>query len=493
MEKYNITIVMPDKKGIIAPELYGHFVEHIGGVVYDGLWVGKESEIPNVNGFREDIVEKLRAIQPAVIRWPGGCFAEVYNWRDGIGAKRPVRPSWWTGFDGKVEDNQVGTHEFVELCELVNAKPYFAVNVTSMTPMDARDWMDYCLSPKGTTTLALERESNGHPEPFEIPYWGVGNENWGGGGNMTADYYALIYRQFATVLKNVCDKKTELIAGGGTFHHYSWVRDFVDNIAGSSAFGTFVPINGLSLHYYCGSKDDGEHFTGEKWDELILSAKKMETYIRQHYAFLEAYGLQNSIKLVIDEWGCMYPGGEKKREGKQLYEQPSTMRDAVVTALTLNIFNNYCDCIKMANVAQVCNCLHSLFLTRGEECIVTPVYHVFDMFKGHQGAECLRTIDGEANKNVSVSASIKEDQMTITLANLSCEKDVAINLEFLGLKQTIKEAGAYILAAEDMHAGNTFEKPENVKPFYTKLDMSTPITVPKAGVVAVTVILESIE
>ena len=196
-----VTVVFPDKKGVIAPEIYGHFSEHIGGVIYDGIWVGRDSEIPNIKGFRKDIIEKMRALNPPVIRWPGGCFAETYHWRDGIGKKRPVRPNWWTKWDGRYESNEVGTHEFMEFCELIGAKPYFAVNVTSITPMEARDWMDYCLSPRGTTTLAMEREANGHPEPFDIPYWGVGNENWG-------EEYHQRYRKFYAAIK---EKYPELI------------------------------------------------------------------------------------------------------------------------------------------------------------------------------------------------------------------------------------------------------------------------------------------
>jgi len=190
-------------KGTIAPEIYGHFTEHIGGVIYDGIWVDKDSKIPNIKGFRKEIIEKLRAINAPVIRWPGGSYADAYDWRDGIGDNRPVRISWWTRHDGKYEPNTVGTHEFMDFCEAVGADAYFAANLTSATPLQIREWMDYCTSPQGTTTLAKEREKNGHSEPFNISYWGVGNENWGSGGNMTPEYYTNEYRKFSTIMHNV--------------------------------------------------------------------------------------------------------------------------------------------------------------------------------------------------------------------------------------------------------------------------------------------------
>ena len=197
-----VYLMYPQKKGTIAPEIYGHFTEHIGGVIYDGIWVGKDSSIPNINGFRKEIIEKLKAIKAPVIRWPGGCFAEGYDWRDGIGEKRPERINWWRNRDNKYESNEVGTHEFAEFCEAVGADAYFAANLTTVTPLHIRNWIDYCLSPRGTTALALEREKNGHPEPFNIPYWGVGNENWGEGGNMTPGFYSNEYRRYSMVMKN---------------------------------------------------------------------------------------------------------------------------------------------------------------------------------------------------------------------------------------------------------------------------------------------------
>ncbi len=483
-----VTVICPETTGIIAPEIYGHFSEHIGGVFYDGLWVGKDSEIPNIRGFRKDLVEKLKAIHPPVLRWPGGCYAETYNWRDGIGENRPVRTNWWMHRDGRTESNAVGTHEFVDLCEIIGAKPYFAVNVTSITPMEALNWMDYCLSPRGSTTLALEREKNGHPEPFDIPYWGIGNENWGGGGNMTPDFYAMEYRRFATVLHNFCKMYgCQIIAGGANSFDYSWTEGLVGNIAHSLSR---IPVDGMSFHYYCGKSGDCVDFTEDDWYILLEKAEKMEELITRHSAFTVAHGMQDRMKLVIDEWGCWHPDGSGPSKGYNLFEQQSTMRDAMVSAVTLNIFNNHCHCIKMANVAQLVNNLHCLFLAGGEDCIVTPTYHVFDLYKGHQGGECLRTIvsdNDDLHTRVSVSASVKQDVMTITMANLSCSEDAAVSLELLGLDRGVSSVSAVALASGDIRDHNTFEAPDTVTPVAAAVDLSAPVTVPKAGILAITV------
>ncbi len=462
--------------GEIAPEVYGHFVEHIGGVVYDGIWVGKNSTIPNVDGFRKELVEKFRAIAPSVVRWPGGCFAEVYNWRDGIGENRSVRPSWWTKVDGRYETNEVGTHEFVRFCELVGAKPYFAVNVTSMTPNDARDWVDYCTSPRGTTTLAKEREKNGSAQPFVIPYWGIGNENWGGGGTMTAEQYALKYRYYATVLHNVTGK-SKLIAGACSVHSESWAETFAKCLEEKA--GTPVPVHAVSLHHYC-SGGDALHFDEKEWETLLKSAQKMEEYIAGHRAIFAAHD-RKDIKLYIDEWGCMHPKGSEVSQEKYLYEQQSTMRDAVIAAYNLNLFNNHCDFVKMANIAQVANCLHALFLTNGEKFTVTPTYYVYDMFKSHQGAECLKTETNDTS--LSVSASRKDNVWTVTLANLSCVEDKQIELSFAAFGGKIVSTVQTTLGDGNMRAHNTFENPDAVLPTTKQADITQVVVLPKASVV----------
>ena len=477
-----IHLIYPLKKGTIAPEIYGHFAEHIGGVYYDGLWVGKDSEIPNINGFRKDIVEKLKAIKPPVLRWPGGCFAETYDWRDGIGEDRPVRRNWWTPNDSRLEDNSVGTHEFMELCQLIGAKPYFAANLTGVTPMHIRDWMDYCLSERGTTTLALEREKNGHPEPFDIPFWGVGNENWGGGGNMRPEYYADEFRRFVTLMHNV-KPDAEYYACGSNGTDYNWTHGVMPSLTKVKN-----SVYGFAMHYYCGDKKtDVTGFTEEEWDQMMEKAQRMEEIILRNWSIISAHDMQEKCRLIVDEWGCWYKNGTGPSKGYNLFEQQNTMRDAMVAAHTLNIFNRHCDKVRMANIAQTVNNLHCLFLAGGEHCIVTPTYHIFDMYKGHQGAECIEAVVTENEdfaNSLSVSASVKDGRTLVTIGNLSCRKDVEFKLAGTGMELPEK-ACAKLLYAEDMHAHNTFEKPDVVKVQEITIDLTAPIVIPKTAVLSI--------
>jgi len=477
----DIYLVYPKKLGTIAPELYGHFSEHIGGVFYDGLWVGKDSKIPNVRGFRKALVEKLRAINPPVLRWPGGCFAETYDWQDGIGSDRPIRPNWWTKRDNRYESNAVGTHEFIDLCEQIGAKPYFAANLTSCTPLHIRNWMDYCISPRGSTTLALEREKNGHPEPFDIPFWGVGNENWGGGGNMTPENYADEFRKYCEMMNNLVPPEVEFYACGSNADDYAWTQGVIGAVTPSR-----IHIDGYSMHYYCGSAGDPVAFTDEEWTQMLIQAQKMEEIILRNWNIICGFGVEKRVKLVVDEWGCWHPNGSGPSRGKNLFEQQSTMRDAMVAALTLNIFNRHCDKVRMANVAQLVNNLHCLFLAGGDGFTVTPTYHVFDLYKEHQGAEAIQTIvtgNSDFASSLSVSASVKNGRTLLTIGNLSLGEDVEIILNGVGGKLP-RTGTAALLATDDPHAHNTFENPDAVTPVRFTFNPQKPITVPKAGILA---------
>ncbi len=453
MEK--IYLIKPDCIGNINPDIYGVFAEHIGGVIYDGIYVGEDSPVENIHGFRKQIIEKLAEAKIPLIRWPGGCFAETYNWRDGIGPrkKRPTRISWWTQKDGKYESNAIGTDEFLDFCNLCGAKPYIAANLTSMTPSDIREWVDYCNSPKNTTYMSNLRADNGHPEPYNVKIWGVGNENWSGGGNMTPAFYSNEYRRYAKLIENTAPD-AELISCGANADDYAWTHGLMKGMCEKSA-----KMDGMAVHYYCGGAGDAIDFSICEWNELIAKALRMQEIIDRHYSIVKAYDMTGSAKLCIDEWGCWHPEGSGPSNGANLFEQQSTMRDAVISALTLNIFNNNCDKIRLAAVAQLVNNLHALFLSCGENCICTPTYHVFNMFKNHQGSAAFKVL---TSKDISASASVKENKLTVTLANLSADKDIELSIENVGFK--LDNGKISLLADDDIHAHNTFEDPERVKP-----------------------------
>ena len=469
-----ITVLFNHSKGTINPNIYGHFSEHIGGVFYDGLWVGEDSDIPNIRGFRRALAESFKKINPPVLRWPGGCFAETYDWRDGIGPreKRPRRINWWYNNDRRVEPNQVGTHEFMDFCRMTGAQPYVAANMTSVTPLHIRNWIEYCNAPAGLTTLAEEREANGDREPFGVRYWGIGNENWGGGGRMTAEMCAREYLRFMTICQSLPGEMT-FVACGANGHDVSWTRELMKTLA---AKGVTPPA--LSVHYYCGTAGAPQDFTEAQWYQLLHQANYMQNIVDDHRAAMDEFDPARRTALFVDEWGCWHKDGSGPSKGYNLFEQQSSMRDAVAAALTLNIFNNRCDVVAMANVAQLCNNLHSLYLAGGHNFVETPNYFVYDMFKTHQGARQLELINdcgaftgGEAFRpaarpldRVSASASQAADgTVTVTLANTSMTEDAKVALTGWGGSLTGR-AEITTLASGDPHTCNTFENPKAVQP-----------------------------
>ncbi len=452
-----ICLIGCEGKGTIAREIYGHFSEHIGGVFRDGVWVGEDSAVPNTHGFRNFVIEKFRAIEPPVLRFPGGCFAETYDWRDCIGprAERPKTLNFWYNHDKRVETNEVGVHEFVDFCRMVGAQPYLAANLTAMTPLDMRNFVEYCDMPADTTSLAALREKNGDREPLGVRFWGIGNENWGGGGNMTPEQYAREYVRYATTVDSANMNGAKYVACGANGGDVAWTERFMREFRAKGC-----KLWGLSFHYYCGRAGDCVNFSEAEWDQLIAAAGKMQTLVERHRAAMRTFDPDEKIKIVCDEWGCWHNNGTGPSKGYNLFEQQSTMRDAVITALTLNIFNNNCDVVAMANVAQLCNNLHCLFLTGGEHAIVTPTYYVFDMMKAHQGARHIRAAG--APHGVSVSASEKDGAITVTAANLSYGEEKEIELS--SFDEPLPEH-AFITTLEAVpQACNTFEAPDTVKP-----------------------------
>lgn len=491
-----IYLMGPEKIGTISPEIYGSFSEHIGGVIYDGIWVGEDSKIPNIKGFRREIIDRLRAIKMPMMRWPGGCFAETYDWRDGIGprAERPKRINWWTRWDGRYEPNEVGTHEFIDFCRAADMEPYFAANITTTTPLDIRDWIDYCNSPAGTTSLAEQRAKNGAEQPFNVEWWGVGNETWGGGGNMTPTVYAHEFRRYSIIMNNTCPGLV-LIGSGANGGTWKWTHDFMHEFETSEKH-----MQGFSLHYYCGKSGDPLTFSAAEWYQMMHQAEKMAGIVDRHWDIIKGFGMEKYARLVVDEWGCWHPDGSGPSKGYNLFEQQSTMRDAMVSALTLNIFNNRCDRVMAAAVAQLVNNLHALFLSGGEHCITTPTYHVFDMFKEHMGGEAMRcAVEGgeeqyrfispkdgteKSCSTLSVSASRKNGKVTVTIANPSASEDVAVELCPVGFGFAEGDAAIATLADEDLHAHNTFEDPERVVPVHTSASPKI-VTIPRGGIVRI--------
>jgi len=468
-------------KGTISPEIYGHFSEHIGGVFRDGVWVGENSPVPHTDGFRQFIIDRFRELDPPVLRWPGGCFAETYKWRDGIGPRdqRPTTMGWWYRNDSRLETNEVGLHEFLHFCDLVGTKPYVAANITGMTPMDMRDFMEYCNAPADSTTLAKERGQNGHPEPFSIPYWGIGNENWGGGGNMTPAQYARDYIKYVTLCDTVNLHGAKYVACGANGADYRWTDGFMREYAHR------VPLYALAFHYYCGGAGDCVNFNRDEWYSLVYRADRINELIRRHSAAMELHDPEKRVKIIVDEWGCWHPDGSGPSKGYNLFEQQSTMRDAVITALSLNAFNNNCDRVVMANAAQICNNLHCLFLTQGENAIVTPTYWVFRMYKSHMNGQQIQTaVDG---KDLSVSASVKEGRTIVTIANMSYDEEKEISLSSFGEGALPAEANLTLLDGGDPHAHNTFDSPDAVSPrtlSLTAADRAFTFRLPAAGVAA---------
>ncbi|WP_434640642.1 alpha-N-arabinofuranosidase [Thermoanaerobacterium thermosaccharolyticum] len=454
------------KKGKISKNIYGHFAEHLGRCIYGGFWVGKDSEIPNIDGIRKDVVEALKKIKIPVLRWPGGCFADEYHWKDGIGPyeSRPkmINVHW----GGVIENNHFGTHEFFELCDLLNAEPYICGNVGSGTVQEMREWIEY-MTFDGESPMANLRASNGRKEPWKLKYFGVGNESWGCGGNMRPEYYADVYRRYSTYVRNFGSNKIFKIACGPNTDDYNWTEVLMREA------GKFV--DGLSLHYYTvpgtwERKGSATDFDEEEWFITMKKALYMDELISKHSTIMDKYDSEKRVALVVDEWGTWYDVEPGTNPGF-LYQQ-NTMRDALVAGIHFNIFNKHCDRVKMANIAQTINVLQAVILTDGAKMVLTPTYHVFDMYKVHQDAELLDfnidtpeyMLDSEHGiPQVTATASVDSSRKVhISLCNLNPRESVTVECELRGAN--VSKVTGTILTADEMNAHNTFDNPNNVVP-----------------------------
>ena len=450
--------------GTINPNIYGQFSEHLGRCIYQGIYVGQASDIPNTNGMRNDVVSALKALHVPVLRWPGGCFADTYHWRDGIGPKENRKTIVNTNWGGVTEDNSFGTHEFMELCRQIGCEAYFSGNVGSGTVQEFSDWVEYC-NMGGISPMASERRANGQDEPFNVKYWGIGNEAWGCGGSMRAEYYADLCRQYSTYLRNYSpEHKIFKIASGANVADYHWTKTVMER-AGQA-------VDAVSLHYYTLPHEDWQHkgsatdFTDEEYYTTLHKTLRMEELVENHTRIIKQYQGDRKVGLAVDEWGTWYDVEPGTNPGF-LYQQ-NTMRDALIAGTTLNIFNRHCDRVKLACLAQMINVIQSVILTDGEKMILTPTYHVFHMYKDHQDGELLDSMileNEEAGTEqhpvpaLNESVSEKDGVITVTIANMDAEHGYPVSLKFNEKKPSSIEAR---VVSEEMHAKNTFEKPNVV-------------------------------
>ena len=440
-------IINENKKlGKINAEIYGHFAEHLGRCIYEGLYVGKDSEIPNVNGMRKDVVDALKELNIPVLRWPGGCFADEYHWMDGIGPKENRKKMINTHWGGVLEDNSFGTHEFMELCEQLGCKAYVNGNVGSGTVREMSEWIEY-MTFDGVSPMADLRRENGREKPWKVDYFGVGNENWGCGGNMTPEYYGNLYRRYQTYVRNYDGKNLiSKICCGANSDDYHWTEQVLATAYDHVPKDLHGLMDGLSLHYYVtpggwAHKGSSTQFEEADWFLTLDKAWKMEELITRHSAIMDNYDPDKKIGMMVDEWGCWYDVEPGTNPGF-LYQQ-NTMRDALTACITLNIFNKHCDRVKMANIAQMVNVLQSVILTEGAKMLLTPTYYIFRMYKYHQNAQLIESfveteeIGTEEHKIPDLTESVSMDaegSIHITLGNASVaeakevEKNIIIPL-----------------------------------------------------------------
>ncbi|HPG73688.1 MAG TPA: alpha-L-arabinofuranosidase C-terminal domain-containing protein [Bacteroidales bacterium] len=445
----------------INPEVYGHFAEHLGDCIYGGIFVGEDSEIDNIRGFRTDVIDALREMGIPLLRWPGGCFADTYHWKDGIGP-RENRPSIVNvHWGGVTEDNSFGTHEFLDFCELIDAEPYININVGSGTVREASEWVEYVTSANDSPMTKL-RKQNGRDEPWNVRYWGIGNENWGCGGHMTPEYYADLYNNFASY----CNGAKYKIAGGPNVADYNWMRVVMQK---TTRFPWLV--QGVSLHNYSftnnwENKGNATGFGEAEWFSNLKDVQRMEELIKRHTSIMDQYDPINRIGLIIDEWGNWFNVEEGTNPGF-LYQQ-NTIRDAVSAAINLNLFNNNAHRVKMANIAQMVNVLQAVILTKGNQMVLTPTYYVFKMYQVHQGATLipsnLKTEQYEYNgmsiPALSSSASVKDGVVSITLSNANPNKAVVLDCQITG--HDYSSATGLVISSNGLNDYNNFGEPEKV-------------------------------
>ncbi len=459
----------PEKaKDIINRNIYGHFAEHLGRCIYGGLYVGdQEKKIPQQNGVRLDVVDALKKLKVPVLRWPGGCFADTYHWKEGVGPKDKRRAIENTSWGGVREDNSFGTHEFLDLCEKLGAEPYLAINMGSGTVQEAVEWVHYVNHPNGVSQITDWRKANGRDKPWNVKYWGVGNESWDCGGAMTADYYVNEYKKYATLMTSYANSEGLFrIAVGPGSEDYAWTETVMREVP-------LRRIEGLSIHHYSviewTKKGSATQFSEEEYFRTMEQAWRMERIVTKNKEVMDKYDPQKKVALIVDEWGGWYDV-EPGTNPAFLYQQNS-MRDAMIAGLSLNIFQNHCDRVRMANIAQLINVLQAVILTDKEKILLTPTYHVMEMYNVHQDATMIpiQVISNEYRwkeksiKSISASASRNSAGVThISLVNMDPNQAQTIEIGLGSI--SAKNVTGRILDSEKMQDHNSFTELEKVKP-----------------------------
>lgn len=494
----------------ISPEIYSHFIEHLGGVIYDGVWVGEGSKIANVNGIRKDFIDTMKAVQVPVLRWPGGCFADSYDWRDGIGPRnqRPARAGFWK----QQESNQYGLHEFMRTCRAIGCKPYLAANLRTQPARDFYQEIEYCNAPAGDLpsnsaapaapdALAVQRAANGDREPFNVDLWGVGNESWGCGGNLTPEEYAAEFRRYTAWTPTYGETDLRFVAVGPNGADVDWTSRLFKSLYSNPERRH---LWGLSIHYYTSGSPtkfaagDALAFNDAEFYDLLTRGSLMDKVIVDHWAAMTAAtpnalsgnedGAHRPVKLVVDEWGAWYGKGTELAPEYNLSQQ-STMRDALLTGITFDIFQRHADKVAVAAVAQSINCIHSLMLAQGDRFCVTPTFHVFQMYLPHRGAQAVRAeftapsipnpmgdtasqVGGNSYigqlppvkslAGLSGSASLNGKTLNLTVVNPHLTQPMTTEIAVRGA--TVASAKGTVLAEKDVHAHNDFAHPNAVKP-----------------------------
>lgn len=492
----SITLWAREPQSSISPFLHGHFIEHGGELIYPGLWVGTDSPIPHSNGLRQDALDALRELAPPVLRWPGGCFAEAYNWRDGIGPReaRPRRVTSHGGHD-EIETNAFGTHEFIDLCREIGAEPWLAANVSSGSAREVAQWVEYCNFPGGTT-ISDARGKNGDPAPFGVKFWGIGNHSWSCGGKHTPQTYADAYRRVESSFPNYQNQDPVLIGcgpdGSKTHEAARWTRQTLAQLEEWQR----PRLDGWDAHFSTdntnGRFGSATDFSLDEYYGLLHESLKIGDFIDEQRAILDACEIGRATKLIVGEWGIRHAA----EEGAALLHQQNTLRDAISAAMTLDLFHTKCDKVEMATLAQAVNVLQSLLMTRGAQTIKTPTYHVFSLYKGHRGGQLVpgEWESGEAGglPRLSGSASLKRGVLTVTIVNTGARSPVEAQIKLPS--QTIAGVTAQQMSAPALSACNTFEEPDTLAPREITIqagDEEFSCEFPPASVTVLTIKLES--